>query len=498
MQDPKFFRFSQAVLAFGLLLSLVAGYSADRFWQDSLLREFHARAADLFELTEQRLVEYETKLKTIYSHYENNLILTKGRFSQFYGQYFGHPRLRDYPGIIRLDMLKKREDVMQPPFDEDWAQVYTPTKMNSPKPTLLIWHVRLYPPGSDYANPNEAMETVFDLGQLFAALFQKIRLGETQAEVYVEGDYISKRSKPVYTTLGDGPTKPGEFWEDKPIPFAAATLRLRLYAPPSFWAAHGLGFAVALLGGLLNLSLVRAMRGHHARLLQAHERTVALYERGEAVAFIVHELPNLLTGVTGGLGASLVRVQNGTASEAVLLRDLGLAHASALRTCAFLEDIRSRVKHDADSIQPVPVAELLHSVAALAGLDSRLHGIRLAVLADGQGLQVMANPIALEMVLLNLLRNSAEAIRDAGHGGSVGLEAWADGGKLMLRVADDGPGITEPESLFQPFKSSKPYGSGLGLMYCQRQVEKRFGGRISGCNRPQGGACFTIELPRKA
>jgi signal transduction histidine kinase len=490
MHDKKFFHFSQAVLAFGLLLSLVAGYSADRFWQERRRREFHARAADLFELMEQRLVEYETKLKTVYSHYEANRILASGGF----GQYLKRLRLQNYPGLARLELVKLAENrAGNPPFDEEWAQFFAPPKANSPVPARLVWHVPLYPVGANYASPGEAVEASFDLDPLFGQLFQKIRLGEVQAKVYLQGEHIAERFgrfEPVYATDG-GPEDAGEFWAEAAMPFAAATLSVRLYASPP-WAAHGPGLAIALLGGLLNLSLVRAMRGHHTRLLQAHERAVALYERGEAAAFIAHELPNLLTGVTCGLGAALARLEGGHAPEEILRRDLGLAHASALRTCAFLEDLRNRVKHDADSLQPVPVGPLLHRVAALAGLDGRMSGITLAVSADTQDLRVAANPIALEMVLLNLLRNSAEAIRDSGRGGSVSLEAWAEGDKAMLRVADDGPGLSRPEDLFQPFKSSKPYGSGLGLMYCQRQVERRFGGG----NRPEGGACFTLALPR--
>ena len=101
-------------------------------------------------------------------------------------------------------------------------------------------------------------------------------------------------------------------------------------------------------------------------------------------------------------------------------------------------------------------------------------------------------------MVLNLLRNSAEAIRSEGQGSLITLEAVEKGDDVILRVTDDGPGVSHPEELFQPFKSNKPNGSGLGLVYCERQVVQRFIGRIQDRNRPQPehGACFTITLPR--
>ncbi|MFM8330819.1 MAG: sensor histidine kinase [Candidatus Methylumidiphilus sp.] len=497
MHDPKFLRFSHALLAFGLLLSLAAGYAMERFWQEKLLRAFQARSADLFELAEQRLTEYETKLKTVYSHYEANRILAKGGL----GQYLKRLRLQNYPGLLQLDLVSQTSawSAANPPFGEEWAWLSVPA--HTQDAPVLLWHVPLYPVGAaNYDNPSEAVETRFDLAQLFGDLFQKIRLGELQAQVYVEGDYIAgrfNRYAPAYATAGADPAAAGEFWAEQTLPFAATVLRLRLYAPPAAWLAHGPGLAVAALGGLLNLLLIRVLRNHHARLLQAHERAVALYERGEAVAFIAHELPQPLTGVIGCVEGSLARLKAGQAPPEILLRDLEQARASAMRAHAFLSDINTHLRQGqpADALAPLAVAHLLRDVAALARLDPRMRGIALHVGDCGAELRVMASAIALEMVLLNLLRNAAEAISDADQGGAISLAAATEDGQLVLRVSDDGPGLARPEVLFQPFKSGKAYGAGLGLVCCQWQVERRFGGTLSGANRPQGGACFTITLP---
>jgi signal transduction histidine kinase len=83
-------------------------------------------------------------------------------------------------------------------------------------------------------------------------------------------------------------------------------------------------------------------------------------------------------------------------------------------------------------------------------------------------------------------------------GGRLELElSPLDGGKVNLLVADTGSGVA-PEMLprlFTPFASSKPTGTGLGLSISKRIVEEH-GGKISGGNRPNGGAQFMITLPK--
>jgi signal transduction histidine kinase len=97
-------------------------------------------------------------------------------------------------------------------------------------------------------------------------------------------------------------------------------------------------------------------------------------------------------------------------------------------------------------------------------------------------------------VLVNLFLNALDAMP---HGGrlAVSLET-SPTAEVRLGVADTGTGIL-PEvagRLFTPFASSKPTGTGLGLSISRRIIEEH-GGRITACNRPEGGACFTITLP---
>jgi two-component system sensor kinase FixL len=111
---------------------------------------------------------------------------------------------------------------------------------------------------------------------------------------------------------------------------------------------------------------------------------------------------------------------------------------------------------------------------------------------------VLANRIQIEQVLLNLIRNSIEAINGADIAdGMVLVEAHpAPGDTIVVTISDNGPGI-DPDmagKLFQPFQSTKPSGMGLGLSI-SRSIIRAHGGTIWARARRCSGALFGFSLP---
>src|SRR5262249_17599265 len=96
-------------------------------------------------------------------------------------------------------------------------------------------------------------------------------------------------------------------------------------------------------------------------------------------------------------------------------------------------------------------------------------------------------------VLLGLLANATEAVPA---GGEIGLTSRADGGTVEIDVTDTGPGIPADvrERVFEPFFTTRPRGTGLGLAVA-RQIVEAHGGTIAAGDRPGGGARFTLRLP---
>ncbi len=102
----------------------------------------------------------------------------------------------------------------------------------------------------------------------------------------------------------------------------------------------------------------------------------------------------------------------------------------------------------------------------------------------------------LEQALINLGKNAVEA---TGHSaGKVAMAARARGSDLLITVTDDGPGVANPDNLFVPFFTTKPGGSGVGLVL-SRQIVEAHGGSLQLANRTDArGAVATLVLPDAA
>lgn len=114
------------------------------------------------------------------------------------------------------------------------------------------------------------------------------------------------------------------------------------------------------------------------------------------------------------------------------------------------------------------------------------------ILCSSAHLTVPGNPVEWERILVNLLLNSAQAVRS---GGKVSISASRDAQGLHITVLDNGPGIAPAiiTRVFEPHFSTKPANSGLGL-HIVRSLVERNGGHVTVSNRAEGGAEFAITL----
>jgi two-component system C4-dicarboxylate transport sensor histidine kinase DctB len=110
---------------------------------------------------------------------------------------------------------------------------------------------------------------------------------------------------------------------------------------------------------------------------------------------------------------------------------------------------------------------------------------------------VMGDPLRLEQVIVNLMRNAVDAMRGV-NAPQIDL-ILTEGETVTLTVRDNGPGIAEIDRVFEPFHTSKPAGEGVGLgLAISLGIVADHGGRITARNLPDGGAAFDISLPSLA
>ena len=149
-------------------------------------------------------------------------------------------------------------------------------------------------------------------------------------------------------------------------------------------------------------------------------------------------------------------------------------------------------------LAPVKIGEVIGHICDLLQPEAAARRIALeAKIAEGLP-PIAADHDQLIQALLNLVINALQAVeRD----GRVQLEAWLADGTLAIAIRDTGPGIPADrlQAIFEPYFTTKPEGSGIGLWIAQ-EIVLAHGGSIQAANSPEGGAVFTMRLPleRKA
>ena len=145
---------------------------------------------------------------------------------------------------------------------------------------------------------------------------------------------------------------------------------------------------------------------------------------------------------------------------------------------------------------PVDVRQVLANAQVLLAHRLQREGVELRIEPGGREWWVLGDEARLEQVLLNLLGNAIDAMA-ASPRRVLRVAATREDGRCVITVQDTGPGLP-PEvlaRLFEPFVTTKPAGSGLGLgLMISSHIVGGFGGRLSAANGPEGGACFRIEL----
>ncbi len=218
-----------------------------------------------------------------------------------------------------------------------------------------------------------------------------------------------------------------------------------------------------------------------------------------------HELSNSLApikSIAGSLGARVSATPMDADVRSDLQRGLEIIEARSASLHRFLEAYRRMAQMPAPALREVALAPL---VTRAAGLEMRIK----VTVQPGPDVSFQADPDQLEQMFINLVRNAADAVLETagGSGDSSALAVpsksdpvvvhWdADEQDVVLTIDDEGPGLSNPANVFTPFYTTKPNGSGVGLVL-SRQIAEAHGGRIEISNRRNGRGCSVkVVLPR--
>lgn len=131
------------------------------------------------------------------------------------------------------------------------------------------------------------------------------------------------------------------------------------------------------------------------------------------------------------------------------------------------------------------------SISSLVNKISGLYQSQHIEIQTSVDVCLLIDAVQIEQVLINLVKNAAEAIKNSGAEGKVTI-SWQQQGKVFkLAIKDDGTGVSNPDNLFVPFYTTKAQGSGIGLVLC-RQIIEAHGGKLTLANRTESRGCIAI------
>ncbi|HWF38571.1 MAG TPA: HAMP domain-containing sensor histidine kinase [Candidatus Acidoferrales bacterium] len=212
---------------------------------------------------------------------------------------------------------------------------------------------------------------------------------------------------------------------------------------------------------------------------------------GELAAGAAHEINNPLTAILGY--ADLLLAENPLASRPHTLGQK--INEQARRTTALVTNLLSFARRVPAEKQLLDLNTVLESAVRLRKIDAHTRNIRIELEGRNSVLPaVRGDPNQLLQVFHHLLGNAVDAMEETG--GVLLIRALAEKGSVVIEFSDTGPGMKEPERVFDPFYTTKPVGkaTGLGLSICYGIMQEH-GGTIAGFNRPEGGCTFRLELP---
>lgn len=264
--------------------------------------------------------------------------------------------------------------------------------------------------------------------------------------------------------------------------------------------------AQALTGLAVLLLLVSLLywRLRERRRAEQRERTqeaqlqhaARLASLGELASTLAHELGQPLMALSSFAVAAQRFSEQG--ARDLLQETLKEIQLQARRAADIVARMRGFVRQRTRGQEACEMPDLIASVLALLRPEiQRLEsGVELEVPSPLP--PVWGDRLLLEQLLLNLLMNALQAMKEVKDGPKrITVRARAEGRDLVVEVQDTGPGIPAEVAprLFEPFFSTKPDGLGVGLKIC-RSIAESHGGHLSFSSPAQGGALFTLRLPQ--
>src|SRR6516162_1587878 len=217
---------------------------------------------------------------------------------------------------------------------------------------------------------------------------------------------------------------------------------------------------------------------------------------GEMASALAHELNQPLSAIANYMKGMRRLLEDGSDERSAILRDtMEKAAEQAVRAGQIIHRLRDFLARGDSERRVESVNKLVEEASALALVGAKDRGVRVRFQFDPAVDLVLADKVQIQQVLLNLIRNAIEAMEGCDKRELVVSAGPAGNRMVAISVADTGTGIAPDMAgqLFQPFVTTKPHGTGVGLSISRTIIEAH-GGEIEARSNPVGGTIFRFTL----
>lgn len=228
---------------------------------------------------------------------------------------------------------------------------------------------------------------------------------------------------------------------------------------------------------------------------QSLEQASKLAALGQMSAAVSHELNQPLAAMKTYLAGARLLLNRRRPEEA--LTSFQRIDDLIERMGGITRQLKSYARKGDVDVEPVDLRDSVRAALSMMAPQLGRMAVRILTTLPSEPAVVNADPLRLEQIIVNLLRNALDAVR--GREDREIRILLVEGETILLQIADNGPGLREPDKLFEPFYTTKKPGEGLGLgLAISAGFAAELGGRLVARNAPDGGAVFELLLPRAA
>lgn len=258
------------------------------------------------------------------------------------------------------------------------------------------------------------------------------------------------------------------------------------------------GQHIGWMASILNVTERKRMEERERKQAETMAHHSRLTMLGEVASTLAHELNQPLSAIASYNAGVLNALGRQEGSDPALLAALQRMGEQASHAGRIVKRIREFLTRREPQREPCDLNQVVTSAVALLGRDIARHGITVGLELDPKLPTVMADPILIEQVAVNLVRNACDELAHASQPRHIRIQTLPGAGGRFAKVvvSDNGPGLGGRgiDELCTPFYSTKSDGMGMGLAICRSIIELHYGG-LDAEEAQGGGAALSFTVP---